>query len=165
MAITDWEIERTTLVCAASGREFAEGEEIYSALYEEAGTFVRRDYSTACWPPADVERVFCFWKTRAPKKSAPARRFVDDEVIMDFFRRLEGREEAQKRNFRYVLALLLMRKKVLKFREMRREGEDMVMVLHDQVSDCEYEVVDPRLTPEQVEEVSVEVGRVLNTRI
>ena len=165
MAITDWEIEKTALVCAASRREFAEGEEIHSALYEEGGTFVRRDYSVERWPPADVESVFCFWKTQAPKRCAPVRRFVDDEVIMDFFRRLEGREEAQRRNFRYVLALLLMRKKALKFREMRRDGEEMVMILHDRVSDCDYEVIDPRLTAEQVEDVSGEVGRVLNTRI
>lgn len=165
MAVTDWEIGKTTLVCSASGREFAEGEEIFSALYDEGERFVRRDYGTDCWPPADLEGVFSFWKTRIPRHDAAVRRFVDDDVILDFFRRLAGHEEARKRDFRYVLALLLMRKKVLKFKEMRRLGEETVMVLHDRVGGCDYEVVDPRLSEEQVERVSEEVGQVLNVRL
>lgn len=165
MAITDWEIQKTTLVCATSGREFAEEEEVFSALYDEENAFVRRDYSADCWPPADLARVFSFWKTRAPKKDAPRKMFVDDEVILDFFRRLEGLADERKRNFRYVLALLMMRKKTLKFKEMRRADGEMVMILYDKVSDCNYEVIDPRLSEEQVEQVSEEIGQVLNVRL
>ena len=165
MAITDWDIVKTTLVCAASGREFAEDEEIYSALYDEDSQFVRRDYAAEHWPPKDVDRVFSFWKTRTPKKDGPVKRFVDDDVIADFFARLEGQSGEQKRNFRYVLALFLMRRKRLKFKEMRRVGNGMVMVVHERLTDRDHEVQDPRLSEEQIAQVSGEIGRILNTRI
>lgn len=165
MAITDWEIQKTRLACATSGREFAEEEDIYSALYDEGNQFVRRDYAVECWPPPDMEKVFSFWKTRIPKKDAPVKKFLDDEVILDFFRRLEGRTEPQKQGFRYVLALLLMRKKVLKFKEMRRIGDDTVMVLHERVADCDYDVVDPRFSEQQLEQVSEEISQILNIRV
>ena len=165
MAITDWEISKTTLSCATDGRQFDEEEEIYSALYDEEGVFVRRDYCVGCWPPADTGKVFSFWKTRIPSRNAPAKKFVDDEVIMDFFKRLEGHNDEQKRNFRYVLSLLLMRKKVLKFVSMQREGDDLVMALHDRVADATYEVIDPRLSEEQINQVSDEIGQVLNVKI
>lgn len=165
MAVTDWDIDKLTLVCASSGRQLDEDEEIYSAIYDEDNRFVRRDYAVECWPPKDMDMAFSFWKTRVPKKDAPARRFVDDEVIVDFFHRLEGHGEPVKRNFRYVLALLLMRKKVLKFKTVRRSDDTEVLVLHDKKLDCDYEVVDPHLSEEQIQQVTEEIGQVLNTRM
>jgi hypothetical protein len=165
MATTDWEIGRTTLVCATTGRELAEEEEIYSAIFDENRQFVRRDYGLESWPPEKLDEAYSYWKTRVPKKDAPIKKYVDDEVIMDFFARLEGHGDEQKKNFRYVLALFLMRKKRLKFTEIKHRGDDMVMILYERVSQKDHEVVDPRLTEEQVIQVSEEVGQILNTRI
>ena len=165
MSVTDWEIERHTLVCAASGRELAEDEEIYSAIYDEGSGFVRRDYAVERWPPKEMERVFSFWKTRVPKRDAPVKRFVDNEVILDFFHRLEGEAGPAKRNFRYVLALLLMRKKALKFKGLRRGEGEGALVLYDRVRGRDCEVADPNLSEEEIERVTEEVGQVLNTRV
>ena len=161
----DWDIEKTSLACAANGRAFAEEEEICSALYYESPHFIRKDFGAESWPQQDKSRMFSFWRTRLPKKDAPVRRFVDDEVILDFFHRLEGDQDPVKRNFRYVLALLLMRKKTLKFKEMRRGDGGEALVLHDRVKDCDYEVVDPHLSEEQIQQVTEEIGKVLNSRI
>ena len=165
MATTDWDIAKSTLVCAASGRQFDEDEPIYSALYEEEGEFVRRDYALDQWPPQDVERVFSYWKTRTPKKDAPVRRFVDDKVVFDFFQRLDGRTEPHKVHFRYVIALFLMRRKRLKFVELKRGDDELRMVLHDRVTGSDYEVPDPRLSEEQIQQVSEEVGNILNMKL
>ena len=165
MAITDWDIQKSTLVCAATGRQFDEDEEIYSAIYDDGSTFVRRDYSLDCWPPEDMDQAFSYWKTRVPKKDGPVRRFVDDEVIFDFFRRLEGQTEPRKRHFRYVIALFLMRRKRLKFRELKRGDGELLMVLHDRITASDYEVPDPKLSEEQIQQVSEEVGQILNMKL
>ena len=158
----DWEVSNTTLTCAACGKSFAEEEGIFSALFDETPSFVRRDYCAVCWPGEHREKAFSFWQTRIPRKDAPVRRFVDDEVILDFFKKLEGQEDPSKVSFRYVLGLLLMRKRVLKFTEFRRGDSCGLLVLYDKVRDCKYEVADPNLTEEQIQQVTEEIGQVLN---
>ncbi len=165
MATTDWKIEKGKQVCAITGRQFAEEEEICSAIYDEDGQFVRRDYALDCWPPTDIEAAFSFWKTRVPKQDAPVRKFLDDDSILDFFRRLEGRRETQKQNFRYVLALFLMRRKRLKFGEMRHTDAGMVMVLQERLTGANHEVLDPSLSEAEIDQVSEEISKILNAKL
>lgn len=160
----DWEIGNTSLACAACNQGFVEEQQVFSGLYDEGQTFVRRDFCAECWSKQDKEKVFSYWQTRIPKKDAPVRRFVDDDVVLDFFRRLEGNAEPTKMSFRYVLGLLLMRKKVLKFTEFKRTEAGAVLVLHDRLRDCDYEVVDPNLNEEQIQQVTEEVNQVLNVK-
>ena len=160
----DWEIGSTSLVCTGCNKPFAEEQEIFSALYDERPIFARRDYCTECWPRQDRQPVFSHWQTRMPKRDAPVRRFVDDDVVMDFFQRLDGSQEPVKVSFRYVLGLLLMRKKVLKLKELRRTETGAALVLHDRVRDRDYEVADPNLTEEQIQQVTGEIHQVLNVK-
>lgn len=161
----DWEVSKSSLACTACAKSFVEDNEVFSALYDEKPSFVRRDYCPACWPAVSHEALFSFWQTRIPRKDAPVRRFVDDEIVLDFFRKLEGETEPSKVNFRYVLGLLLMRKKTLKFTEFKRGETGAVLVLHDRTHQCNYEVLDPNLTEEQIQQVTQEVGQILNTRV
>jgi len=165
MGVTDWDIARPTLVCAASGRPLREDEEIYSALYDEDNSFVRRDFSLECWPPPDIHRALGYWKTRVPRKDAPERKFVDDETVLEFFRRLEGSGEPHQQRFRYVLALFLVRRKLLKFKEIKRSGSDMVLVLHDRLSGADHEIADPRLSEDEIVRVSEEVSSILRVKV
>ena len=161
----DWDISKTSLTCAACNTEFAGGQEIVSVLSDEPDGFARRDYCVDCNRPADDGTVFSFWHTRIPASDAPVKRFVDDDVIMDLFRRLDGHGDPQKRNFRYVLSLLLMRKKVLKFIEFKRSDTGGELILKDRISDALHTVIDPDLAEEEIEHVTEEVGQVLNFRL
>ena len=106
-----------------------------------------------------------FWKSSpVPPKEAKAKRFVDDDVLIDFFARLENATEELKINFRYILALVLMRKKLLKFEGTRRDSSgDISIKLRGQ--DAVQEVFNPPMTPEKMEQVTVEVGRILNVSL
>jgi hypothetical protein len=168
----DWEIGSSSLACAGCNKPFVEEQEIFSALYDGRPTFARRDYCSECWPRQDRRPVFSHWRTRLPKRDAPVRRFVDDEVVLDFFKRLEGSPEPAKIGFRYVLGLLLMRKKVLKLKEFRRaeapigqaQGKGAALILHDRLRDCDYEVADPNLTEEQIRQMTGEINQILNVK-
>jgi hypothetical protein len=158
--MTDYQIQEHTRCCAATGRELRPGERFYTVLLEEAGKFVRKDYSSEAWqgPP---EGTFSFWSGRVPARNEDRRPRIDDEMLVDCFGRLEGETEPGRLNFRYVLALLLMRRKRLKFEEVRTEDGQEVLCLRCSRTRASHQVVNPRLTEEEMAAVQDEVFKVL----
>jgi hypothetical protein len=156
----DYQIQANTRRCAASGRELRPGERFYSVLLDEGGSFVRRDYGSEAWqgPP---EGAFSFWAGRVPPPETSRRPRIDDDLLMDCFQRLDGQGDPGKVNFRYIVALLLLRRKRLKFDEVRlRDGQETLWV-HCARTGTAYEVVNPRLNDEELGTVQEEVFRVL----
>ena len=158
--MTEYQIQPNTRRCVVSGRELKPGERYYSVLLDEAGKFVRRDYAAEAWqgPPADA---FSFWAGRVPAAGARKRPPIDDDMLLDCFQRLEGRTDAAGENFRYVLALLLMRRKRFKFEEARNDGGREVLVLHCGRTGARHEVADPRLADEEMAAVQDDVFQAL----
>ena len=151
----DYQIQPSTRRCSVTGRELKPGERYYSVLLDEGGKFVRRDYAREAWegPP---EGALGFWQARA--SAGPARRPpVDDDLLLDCFGRLEGEEEPGRVRFRYVLALLLMRRRRLRFEEARREGGQEVLQLRCTRTGARHRVVNPGLSDEEMEAVQDEV--------
>src|SRR5262245_28555434 len=107
--MNEFEVARPGGRCHVSGRQIEPGEDFYTVLLETPQGFERRDYSNENWqgPP---EGAFCHFKTRLPNREGPKRTFVDDDVLINFFLRLSGSEEGMKLRFRFVLALILLRK-------------------------------------------------------
>ena len=159
--MSEWNIKRGDQKCTACAHEFAEQEEYFSALYDENRQFVRRDYCLRCWDGQEREKMFSFWRTRVPVKEQETR-IVDDEILMNFFLRLQGETEPMKLNFRYVLALLLMRKKLLKLEDIRYDERGEALVLKHRDEDKRFVVHNPQLTEEQIQQVTGEVGKILN---
>jgi hypothetical protein len=158
--MTEYQIEANTRRCAATGRELKAGERFYSVLLDEGGKFVRKDYASDSWqgPP---ESAFSFWAGRVPAQDERRRPRIDDELLADCFQRLEGETDPGRLNFRYVVALLLMRGKRLKFEEVRTDGDREVLCLRCARTKAVYQVVNPRLAEEEMESVQEEVFKVL----
>ncbi|MEW6356375.1 MAG: hypothetical protein AB1696_08625 [Planctomycetota bacterium] len=162
--MSEWSIKRGDLKCEKCSRNFGQEEEYFSALYDENRQFIRRDYCMQCWNGHSPEQMFSFWKTRVPAKEEE-RKVVDDEVVMNFFQRLQGETDPMKVNFRYVLALLLMRKKVLKLEDIRYDEKGEALVLKQKGEDGEVVVYNPQLTEEQIEQVTEQVGQILHVTV
>ena len=155
-----WDVEQGGGCCLGSGRTLAPGEEYYAALVANEDRFVRRDYSCQYWDEHHPE-VFSFWKTRVPEPNQKKKLFVDDEVLINFFERLAGENEPLRINFRFVLALILMRKRLLKYERTQRQGQTELWVMRRTGTTETHEVVNPSLQDEQIEEVSNELGSIL----
>jgi hypothetical protein len=156
-----WEVESASGQCSNSGKSLAEGEEFYAVLFDEGETFRRVDFSLDAWsgPP---DGAYCFFKTRVPVKEKKKRLLVDNELLVNFFARLADETELVRLQFRFVLALILMRKRLLKYDGTRKEGEIETwrMIL---VSDkSEHDVVNPRLTDDQIDGVSEQLTAILH---
>src|SRR5947209_3364061 len=126
--MTDYQIEANTRRCAASGRALKTGDRCYSVLVDEGGKFRRLDYSNESWtgPP---EGTFSFWISRIPA-AEEKRQPVDDEMLLDCFRRLEGEPDPGRLSFRYVVALLLLRRKQLRFEDARMDDGREIIRAH-----------------------------------
>src|SRR5205807_2442607 len=123
-------------------------EPFFTALIEEGGKFLRQDYSAEAWhgPPPNA---FGFWAGRVPAPEQSRKPRFDDDLLLDCFQRLEGQTEPGRVNFRYVVALLLMRRKRLRFEEVRKQGGHEVLLLRCARTGTKHEVVNPQLNEEQ----------------
>lgn len=158
----DWEIGSRTGVCASSGRTLEEGEEFYTVIFEDGASFRRVDFSLDAWE-GTPEGAFCSFKTRVPVRAKKRKLLVDDELLIDFFLRLEHDQEPVRLQFRFVLALILMRKRLLRYEDsqVEPEGETWRMTLMRDRSS--HRVINPRLNNEEIDRVSGQLSSILHS--
>ena len=158
--MSDFEISRTSGRCSVSGRVFSEGESFHTVLFETPQGYERRDISEECWqgPPADA---ICHFVAQLPRKEKPHKTFVDDEVLLDFFRRMAESEDAHKLRFRFVLSLILMRKRLLKYDRTIREGGGEVWEMRLMRDKSLHRVLHPSMNDAEIEELTRELGTIL----
>lgn len=176
--------------CAACGAELAPGTEHYSALLLEGfpagaapgadqpaadrpaepappagGLPLRRlDLCARCWRPDQAGSYFSFWKTTVPEAdpdSQPLARRIDTQGVYEVFRRLEGQQDELKQRFRFILALILMRRKRLRFSGVVSASRGEYLVLEDRDEDVAHKVLDPGLGEEEIDSLRGEVDKLL----
>jgi hypothetical protein len=87
-----------------------------TALVEvpDSEQFARVEYSAQAWAAgARPERMFGFWRAVVPEPNAKPRLFIDDDALLDMFEQLAETTDPKRVAFRFVLALMLIRKRVL----------------------------------------------------
>ena len=84
-------------------------------------------------------------------------------MLMAFFERLDEETEQEKVNFRFVLALILMRKKRLKYDSTRVEDNKEIWCLRIVGDKQTVEVINPNLNEEQIGQLSSQIGQILQT--
>ena len=156
-----WEVEPAAGLCAVTGRRLEEGEEFYSALFEDGEGFRRCDYSLDSWkgPP---DGSYCHFKSRIPIKQKRKKLLVDNEILISFFLRLGDEIEPARLQFRFVLALILMRKRLLRYEGTEASGDLEVWRMLLTTDRSEHRVANPRLSNEQIEDVSAQLSAILH---
>lgn len=184
----------------ATGRSLEPNEACFSALVDipveerEPNDLLgmkRVDVSEDAWqqgfrPPG----LFSFWKTTVPDPEEKKKTFVDDAVLMNLLRRLEDTAEPERLAFRHVVALILMRKKLLRYDgtdkvevpdtgEEASQGETIIQVWWRftpkvDVSKGHFgkwneeeslRVLDPKLDASGIEQVTEQLGEVLEAEL
>lgn len=155
----DYEIQRCTRHCTATGRELAPGEEFYSALIAQGADLERRDYSIEAWggPP---EGAVGWWKSEMPGPSSKRIHWAPNEVMLHFFEQLES--QPGKQDMRYVLALLLVRRRVMRLEEEQYdEAGREVLVLYCPRREATYEIAAVTPDPSRINEIQEELAKLL----
>lgn len=107
----EYKVNRCTRQCHALGRPLREGEWYYSVVLESGDEYIRHDYSAESWqgPP---EGSIGWWKSRMPRSDEKKMVLAPAEVLIDLLRQME--QFPSKAKSRYLLALMLMRRKIVR---------------------------------------------------
>ena len=150
-AVTQYNIGKKQETCASCGKEFTDGEEVVSCVFRETESIGRADFCAACWDDGRAPRHFSSWRRKVKKETAP-RRF-DARAALELFRVLVDSEEQRDADTAYILALLLMRRKVFELVRAGSEGGAKTMILKLRGGGEEFRVIDRSLTEDGLEEV------------
>lgn len=133
-------------------------------LPEEDG-FERRDYALEAWDASAVPPgVFCYWKTTVPDPESKQRVFVDDQVLLDLFEGLAEDDRRTRVAYRFILGLILMRKKLMRYVGRTGRGEQERWQLRPRGADPDHppvEMVNPHLDDDDVRELTGQLSEVL----
>lgn len=151
--------------CHVTGQPINVGDKFMAALRETPLGFERVDVAMDAWPQYDRVDVVGFWQATMPAQEQKKKVFVDDEVLCDLFERLKDTQEPPKLNFRFVLGLILMRKKLLIYDTSRTEDAKDVWVMHFKGKEEKLDLLNPKLDEAQVAEVSQQLGQILNEEL
>jgi hypothetical protein len=162
--MADWEINRPLGQCSGSGKKIESGEDYYGALVETEQGLQRRDFSNEYWE-REKPPVYCFWKTKLAAPNEKKQLFVSDDMLMAFFERLAPETDPEKVSFRFVLALVLMRKRRLKYDATKMDGGREIWCLRIPGDRDLVEVVNPHLAEEQVETLTSQIGQILQAEL
>lgn len=152
---------------------------------ENALGLKRLDVSADAWQQGNrPDHLFSFWKSTVAQPTEKKKLFVDDGVLMNLLRRLENTDKPQRLAFRYVLALILMRKKLVRY-----DGtEDTTETVDGETVTRQYwkltpkldvskghmgkwnedetlRVLDPKLDVTQIEQVTTQLGEILEAEL
>lgn len=155
----DYEVQRSSRHCVRSGRELTPGEPFYSVLVAEGADVRRYDYAVDAWQGPPQEAIG-WWKSQIPDRNAKRMHWAPNDVMLQFFDELA--EQPDKQDMRYVLALLLVRRRVMRLEETEQDDQGReVLILYCPRRETSYKV--PAVTPDQsrIDEIQQELTRLL----
>jgi hypothetical protein len=164
MLTQEWNIQSRALSCAVSARPFEKGERIFSALYWREGQYVRVDLCAEAWNARnDNIEPLSAWQTDFVPPPPPEPETLKKDDAESLLRRLVAENAASTRNTRYILALMLERKKVLRQIERQRQEGLSVLVYEHLPSGEVWLIEDPGLKLRELSAVQDEVAHLLGS--
>jgi hypothetical protein len=157
----EFPIGRLSGRCAKCEQPLQPGQVYYAVIWEEDSEYVREDYDERCWsePPAGALGV---WRATVPvpqKHNKP--RHVPPTLLMRVFERLGETDGEQATRLRFVLALLLLRRKLLRDGGLHEQNGVQIWRMRRPADDSEFEVVCPPLSAQDTEDLSQQLADLL----
>ncbi|HEY3968709.1 MAG TPA: hypothetical protein VGM05_29445 [Planctomycetaceae bacterium] len=137
--------------CATTGTDLEPGSVCYSVLVERNGELQRLDYSKAGWtgPPDGALGV---WKCIVPKAAEVRHEPLDTNALMRCFEQLTEEASPAREGLRYILALLLVKKRRLRLDGSRADGNEDYLQLAGAQGEGAYEIRDLDPSDEEVQQ-------------
>ena len=160
---SQWNIQRRANRCSATSAPFVDGEIFHTLLFREKEGLRREDLCEEAWQQRQPELVpFCYWKSKFEKPAEAAPETMPREGVESLLRRLSLEDEPQTLNVRYILALMLERKRILKSIEEKPSDEGRILIYEHAKTGEAFIVVDPMLRLDQIDAVQQEVYDLLS---
>lgn len=157
-----WHIRSRARQCAITEKPFEEGQTIVTALFPdpESSGYLRKDFSVEAWDGDDAETdaAFSFWRsTYEPPVQQEKVDPMEKEDPETLLRRLVDEDEEHTENVRYILAVMLERKKLLRETDSQTIPTGVLRVYEHRKTGDAFLIRDPNIPLDEVEKVQEEV--------
>lgn len=160
MTGNDWEIKSRGHACSKTGKRFEEGEVFYTLLFREADGFRREDLCEEAWSGRnDNIKPFSFWRSKYEPPPPPPPEALKKDDAEGLLRTMIAGRRPEHENARFILALMLERKKVL--RPMESQDSDLLVYEHAKTGEV-LTLTNPNLGLDRIPEVQREVAALLD---
>ena len=163
--IQNWSIRSRAPQCALSERPFAEGEVFHTAIYfdPETSGYLRRDVAIDAWQQEIAERKpIAYWRnTYSPTIVEAKPEVASKEGAMALLQRFIEEDETATENARYILALMLERKRILSPTATKEVDGNKMLFYENKKTGEVFIVRDPDLRLDELAQLQDEVAMLL----
>ena len=161
--MTEWDIQSRSDTCTNCGRPFADKEAYQTLLSIEPAGYTRRDLCGRCFAGVSRDGVISYWRGEYKVPPPPAPEAIQKETAETLLRKLVESTDPSHAATRYILAVMLERKRILKHRDtVRGENGDELLVYEHARTGESFTLPDPHLRLDQLEQVQQEVATLLH---
>ncbi|YCM45332.1 hypothetical protein V2O64_04765 [Verrucomicrobiaceae bacterium 227] len=163
-----WSIRSRAKECAASGTAFVPGQKIRAAIFPDPDSsgYLRRDFSVEAWASREEEvPPFSTWiTTYHPPVIEEKTEDVVDQDPETLLRRMVDEDEEHTENARYILAVMLERKKLLRETDTQQIPSGLLRVYEHRKTGDVFIIKDPQIPLSDVDRVQEEIRELLEPR-
>jgi hypothetical protein len=163
--LQNWHIRSRAHACAQTEIPFAEGQPMITAIYfdAETGGYLRRDISIDAWEKETTERkAIAHWRTAySPTVTEAKPEVASKEGALALLQRFIEEDEPTTENARYILALMLERKRTLIPTATKEVDGNKMLFYENKKSGEVYVVRDPELRLDELAQLQDEVAMLL----
>jgi hypothetical protein len=156
--LLDFEVQRCARRCAATDRALEPGDLCYSVLEAQGADVIRKDYCPEGWSGAP-DGAIGWWKARIPEPTAKKIKLAPNDVLLELFDQLAERPDQA--DLRYVLTLLLIRRRVLRMDVGTNESEQSQMTVYCPKRDTNFEVLVTMPAGKRIDEIQNQLSELL----
>jgi hypothetical protein len=161
--MTEWDIQSRADACTACQRPFADKEAYHTLLSMDASGYARRDLCVTCFAGAARDGVMSYWQGEYKLPPPPPPEAIQKETAETLLRKLVESTDPSHEAARYILAVMLERKRILKHRDTVHEdsGAELLVYEHARTGES-FTIPDPKLRLDQLAHVQEEVSALLH---
>lgn len=159
--MTEWDIQPRSDACTACQKPFADKQTYHTLLATHGPGYARRDLCADCFAGADRDGVISYWQGQYKLPPPPAPEPIQKETAETLLRKLLESQDPAQAAARYILAVMLERKRVLRHRDTVQNGGQEVLVYEHASTGESFTLPDPHLRLDQLEEVQRQVAELL----
>ncbi len=160
----DWTIQLRSEVCIATQVPFTAAEIFHTLLFQDPAGLRREDLCEAAYKerPADAPVAFSHWRSKFEPTPAKPPEALGKQTAEQLLRHYMADSDPKLANVRYILAVMLERKRIIKEVETARAEDGTLLRIYQFPKTGEALVIpDPQLRLDQIANIQLEVAELL----
>ena len=163
----DWNIQARAHACGACQKPFVDKQSFHTLLFDERQGYQRLDVCEDCWKAqysqgaVDKKGFISHWQSVYTPPPAAAPEAIQKDTAETLLRKLVEQNAPEHAGARYILAVMLERKRILKVKAQVMENGTRVFIYEHGKSGDLFNIPDPKLELNHLELVQKDVAHLL----